>query len=56
MIIRIELFSDAKFVIWSDFEKVSQSNCRFDAMDTLAVTVNSVKMPVCCDCAMKSIG
>jgi len=32
-------------VIWSVFEKVSQSNSRFKALDTLVVTVHSVKMP-----------
>jgi len=32
-------------VIWSAFGKVSQSNSRFNALDTL-VTVHSVKMPV----------
>ena len=33
-------------VIWSVFEKVSQSNARYNALDTLVVTVHSVKMPV----------
>jgi len=33
-------------VIWSVFEKVSQSNSRFNALDTLVVTVHSVKMPI----------
>jgi len=33
-------------VIWSAFEKVSQSNSRFNASDTLVVTVSSVKMSV----------
>jgi len=33
-------------VIWSVFQKVSQSNARFNALDTLVVTVHSVKMPV----------
>jgi len=33
-------------VIWSVFEKASQSNSRFNALDTLVVNVNSVKMPV----------
>jgi len=33
-------------VIWSVFEKVSQSNARFNALDTLVVTVHSVTMPV----------
>ena len=32
-------------VVWSVFEKVSQSNSRFNALDTV-VTVHSVKMPV----------
>ena len=32
-------------VIWSVFEKVSQSNSRFNALDTLVVTVHFVKMP-----------
>jgi len=34
-------------VIWIVFVKVSQSNARFKALDTLVVTVHSVKMPVC---------
>jgi len=29
-------------VIWSVFEKVSQSNSRFNALDTLVVTMHSV--------------
>jgi len=33
-------------VIWSVFDKVSQSNSRLDALDTLVVTVHSVRMPV----------
>jgi len=33
-------------VIRSVFENVSQSNSMFDAMDTLVVTVHSVRMPV----------
>jgi hypothetical protein len=33
-------------VIWSVFEKVSQSNSRFNALDRLVVTVHYVKMPV----------
>ena len=33
-------------VIWSVFEKVSQSNARFNAMDRLVVTVHSVTTPV----------
>ena len=33
-------------VIWSLFEKVAQSNARFNAMDRLIIVVHSVKMPV----------
>jgi len=33
-------------VIWSVFEKVSQSNSNFNALDKLVVTLHSVKMPV----------
>ena len=33
-------------VIWSVFETVSQSNSRFNALDTLVVIVHSVKLPV----------
>jgi len=33
-------------VIWSVFEKVAQSNARFNALDKLIVVVHSVKMPV----------
>jgi len=33
-------------VIWNVFERVSQSNSRFNALDTLVVTMHSVKMPV----------
>jgi len=44
-------------VIWRVFEKVSQSNSRFNALDTLVVTVHSLKMPVGFGrCAMKSRG
>lgn len=32
--------------IWSVFEKVAQSNARFNALDNLVVEVNSVRMPV----------
>ena len=32
-------------VIWSVFSKVAQSNARYNAMDTLIVVVQSVKMP-----------
>jgi hypothetical protein len=33
-------------VIWSVFEKVSQSNSRSNALDTLTIEVHAVKMPV----------
>ena len=33
-------------MIWSVFEKVAQSNARFNALDKLVVTVHSVKMPI----------
>jgi hypothetical protein len=33
-------------VIWSVFEKVAQSNARFNALDKLIETVYSVKMPI----------
>ena len=33
-------------VIWSVFEKVAPSNARFNALDTLVMTVHSVKMPI----------
>jgi hypothetical protein len=33
-------------VIWSVIKKVSQSNSRFNALDTLIVIVHSVRMPV----------
>jgi len=33
-------------LIWSVFERLSQSNSRFNALDTLVVTVHSVKMPI----------
>jgi len=33
-------------VIWSVFEKVSQSISRFNALDTLVLTAHSVKMPI----------
>ena len=32
--------------MWSVFEKVAQSNARFDATDTLSIEVHSVRMPV----------
>ena len=41
-------------VIRSVFEKVSQSNSRFNALDTLVVTVHSVKMPA--GFAIKTMG
>ena len=33
-------------VIWSVFEKVAQSNARFNALDKLVMTVHSVKMSI----------
>ena len=33
-------------VIWSVFEKVAQSNARFNALDKLVMLVHSVKMSV----------
>jgi len=36
----------AEDVIWSVFEKVAQSNARFNALDKLIIVVDSVKMPV----------
>jgi hypothetical protein len=33
-------------VIWRLFEKVAQSNSRFNALDPLSITVHCVKMPV----------
>jgi len=33
-------------VIWSVFEKVAQSNARFNALDKLVMTVHSVKMAI----------
>jgi len=33
-------------VIWSLFEKVAQSNARFNALDKLVMTVHSVRMPI----------
>ena len=33
-------------VIWSVFEKVAQSNARFNALDTLVMTVHFVRMPI----------
>ena len=40
---RDQLFVDA---IWTVFEKVTQSNARFNALDTLIVVLHSVKMSV----------
>ena len=33
-------------LIWSVFEKLSESNSRFETLDTLVVTVHSVRIPV----------
>jgi len=33
-------------VVWSVFETVSQSNSRFNVLDTLIVNVHSIKTPV----------
>jgi hypothetical protein len=33
-------------VIWSVFEKVAQSNARFNALDSLTVVAHSVEIPV----------
>jgi hypothetical protein len=33
-------------LIWSVFEKVAQSNARFNALDKLVMTIDSVKMPI----------
>ena len=44
-------------VVWNAFEKVFQSNSRFDALDTHVITVHSVRMPVGFGkCAIKSRG
>ena len=44
-------------VVWSVFERVSQSNSRFNALDTLVVTVHSAKMPGgFCKYAVKNMG
>ena len=43
-------------VIWSVFETVSQSNSRFNALDTLVVNVHSVKMPVGYGGGIKTMG
>jgi hypothetical protein len=36
----------ARDVIWLVFEKVAQSNARFNALDKLVMTVHSVRMPI----------
>ena len=33
-------------VIWSVFNKVAQSNARFNALDKFVVVVHSIKIPV----------
>jgi hypothetical protein len=33
-------------MVWSVFEKVAQSNARFNALDKLVVVVHSIKLPV----------
>ena len=44
-------------VIWSLFEKVAQSNARFNAMDRLVIVVHSVKMSVeFCRTALRTEG
>jgi len=43
-------------VIWNVIEKVSQSNSRFNALDTFIMTVNSVRMHVVFGSAIKSRG
>jgi len=43
-------------VVWSVFEKVSQSSSRFNAMDPMVVTVHSVKMPVGSGRGIKTMG
>jgi hypothetical protein len=40
-------------VIWSVFNKIAQSNARYNALDKLIVVVHSVKMPV--DIGRKSV-
>jgi len=36
----------SEYVNWSVFEKVSQSNSRFNALDTMVVTGHSARIPV----------
>jgi len=43
-------------VVWSVFEKVSQSNARFNTLDTLVVTVHSVTMPAAFGRGIKTKG
>jgi hypothetical protein len=43
-------------VIWSVFEKVAQSNARFNALDKLVMTVHSVKMPIGHGCGIATKG
>ena len=40
-------------VIWSVFNKVAESNARYNALDKLVVVVHSVKMPVGFGCQIK---
>ena len=43
--------------IWSVFEKVTQSNARFNALDTITVVLHSVNLPVGCGYAsIKTMG
>jgi hypothetical protein len=50
---RYQLSTD---VIWKLFEKVTQSNARFNALDPLVVTVHAVKMPLESGRAVKTEG
>jgi hypothetical protein len=43
-------------VIWNVFEKVSQSNSRFSALDRLVIEVHSIKMPVAFGRGIKTKG
>jgi hypothetical protein len=40
-------------VIWSVLEKVTQSNSRFNALDTLTIEVHAVRMPAGFGCVKK---
>jgi len=42
--------------MWSVFEKVSQSNSNFNALDKLVVTVHSIRMPVGFGRGVKTMG